>query len=215
MADTASPPPAPNADPPTAPPFVLTATNNSSVPGEQYFNVFPAPLTVKPQLAQIPVPMVSAATISGSKQAVAVLTWPSDQTLSLIVLAQGDSVDAAKRTPVTLGSTAAITWENDAFSVAVTPGTGDSVTLTFGPGIPPSSRVGLVVGPGPTLVPIVGDGVTLTPTFTTTFTVQFGTPWQPPPPDFSDVSASAVVAFIGRKAAITVGAENVIGPTKP
>ncbi len=211
MEQKASLPRASSGDPPNGALLVLTATNNSTVPGEQFFNVFPPPLTVTPQQPQVPIPMVSTATVSGT-QPVAILKWPSLAALTLIALKPGQSVDTATPTPVTLGSTAAIAWQDDDFSVTVTPGTGNTVALVFAPGIPPSSHVGLVVGPGPILVPIVGEGLTLTPSRVPTFMVQFGTPWQPGS-SFSDVSTLTPVSFLGPTAAIGVGSDNVIVQT--
>jgi hypothetical protein len=208
-----------NADPPGGTQLVLTATNNSSVPGEQYFNVFPPPLTVMPEQPQTAIPMVSTATVTGAQsaapgpQSIAVLKWPSPPTLALIALKSGQSVDTAALTAVTLGSTVAVTWVDDGFVVTPTPGTGNTIKLTFGPGIPVLSSVGLVVGPGPILVPIAGASMTLAPNLTPTFMVQFGTAWQPGSPSFSDVSTLTSVAFTGTEAAIVVGANNLIVQT--
>jgi hypothetical protein len=153
--------------------------------------------------------MVSAATAKG-KQPTTMLSWPAPPALAVIAVTDGQSVDTAKHTPVTLGATVAVSWQDNDFVVAVTAGTGNSVNLTFAPGIPSSSKVGLVVGPGPVLVPIVGEGMALTPNLTPTFMVQFGTAWQPGSPSFSDVSPLAPVSFIGPSAAIVVGEDNVI-----
>ena len=46
-----------------------------------------------------------------------------------------------------------INWQDEAFMVNVTPGTGDMIKLSYDPAIPPGSCAGLIVGPGPTLVP--------------------------------------------------------------
>ena len=68
----------------------------------------------------------------------------------------------------------------------------------------------MTVGPGPILMPIVGDGLTLTPSLTPNYTVQFGTPWQGGSVDFKDVSVLAPVAFKGNTAMVVVGSDNLI-----
>ena len=122
-------------------------------------------------------------------------------------------MDSATPKTVTLGSTATIDWKDDAFVVTATPGTGNTIKLTFNPGIPPSSSVGLVIGPGKILVPIIGNGLVLTPNLAPTVMVQFGTAWQPGSPGFSDLSALTPVTFMSTKAAIVVGPDNLIVQT--
>lgn len=212
MPENAPPPAAaPKADPPSAPLLTLVVKNQSTVQGIQYFNVFPPPLTVipspPPQEVSV-VPTVSQAT-NNSTQPKAVLKWPAPPAMSLVALKRGDGMGSANPTPVTLGSTAAISWQDGTFAIAVTPGTGDTIKLTFDPAIPAGSRVGLFVGPGPTFMPIGGEGLTLTPSVTPTYTVQFGTPWGGPV-DFRDLSALAPVSFKGDAALVVVGSDNVI-----
>jgi hypothetical protein len=215
MAENAPPPAPPKADPPPPPPspplLTLVVKNQSTVPGIQYFNVFPPPLDISPlpppQELTV-VPTVSDAT-NNSTQPKAVLKWPAPPTLSLIALKRGDGMGAATPTPVTLGSTVAINWKDGAFAIVATPGTGDTIKLAFDPAIPTGSRVGLFVGPGPTFMPIGGEGLTLTPSMTPNYTVQFGTP-AGGPVDFKDLSALAPVSFMGNTALIVVGSDNVI-----
>lgn len=209
MEQNASPVSVPNADPPSGTLLVLTASNDSSVPGEQYFNVFPPLMTVAPEQRQTLFPMVSTATVTG-KQPDAVLKWSGPPTLSLLTVEPGQSVDSATPNAVTLGSTATIDWKADAFVVTTTPGTGNTIKLTFNPGIPASSSVGLAIGPGKILVPIVGNGLVMTPNLAPTVMVQFGTAWQPGSPSFTDLSALTPVTFMGTKAAIVVGPDNLI-----
>ena len=214
MAENAPPPAPAKADPPSPPSppqLTLVAKNESTVQGIQYFNVFPPPLVVSP--APPPqeltvVPTVSQAT-NNSTQPKAVLKWPAPPAMSLIALKRGDSMGAAVPTPVTLGSTVAINWQDGAFAIVATPGTGDTIKLAFDPAIPAGSRVGLFVGPGPTFMPIGGEGLTLTPSLAPTYTVQFGTPWGGPV-DFRDLSALAPVSFKGDTALVVVGSDNVI-----
>lgn len=215
MAENAPPPAAPKTDPSPPPPppplLTLVVKNQSTVPGIQYFNVFPPPLDVSPSPPPqelTVVPKVSDAT-NNSTQPKAVLKWPAPPAMSLVALRRGDGMGAATPTPVTLGSTVAINWQDGAFAIVATPGTGDTIKLTFDPAIPAGSRVGLFVGPGPTFMPIGGEGLTLTPSLTPTYTVQFGTP-AGGPVDFRDFSALAPVSFMGNTALIVVGSDNVI-----
>jgi hypothetical protein len=201
---------APPADLPRRLRLTLTARNNSTVPGEQYFNVFPPRMSVTPLLPQTRVAKVSTPTLAG-KIRHARLSWLSGpDTLALVVLAPGQKIGTATETPVTLGSTAALAWEDGAFSVSVAPGNGEGVTVIFDPGIPQSSYVGLVVGPAPILVPVINDRVQMTPDLAPIVRVRFGTPWQWGAPGFSDLSQSATVIFAGHEAEITVGADNLI-----
>ena len=146
MAENAPPPAPAKADPPSPPSppqLTLVAKNESTVQGIQYFNVFPPPLDVSP--APPPqeltvVPTVSDAT-NNSTQPKAVLKWPAPPAMSLIALKRGDGMGAASPTPVTPGSTVTINWQDGAFAIVATPGTGDTIKLTFEPGIPARSRV--------------------------------------------------------------------------
>ena len=199
---------APANAPTGGPAFVLTATNESTVPGPQYFSVFPPPLTVTPQQPQTPLPLVSSPTEIDS-QPTTTMQWPSLDKLDLIVLNDTESVEGAARTPVVPGDTAAITWKDNDFAVTVTHGTGNDIKLTFGPNMPSPSNVGLIVGPGPILVPVVGDSMTLTPSLTPTFTVLFGTAWRNGA-EFSDYNPPAKITFKGTTAAIVVGFDNLI-----
>lgn len=212
MPQNSPPPPAANAAPPSGQVLTLFAKNESTVPGIQYFNVFPPPLSVIPPLQpqqQTVIPMVSTAT-DNSTQPIAILKWPAPPAMSLIALADGQAISAATPTDVTLGSTVAVNWKDDAFAIAVTPGTGSTIKLVFDPAIPAGSRVGLVVGPGPTLMPITGEGLTLTPSVAPSYTVQFGTPWHGDPVDFKDLSGLAPVSFKGNTATVVVRSDNVI-----
>ncbi len=200
--------PAPYAEPPVAQ-LTLVLKNESTVQGIQYFSVFPPALAVVPNQPQTVMPMVSTAT-NNNTQPTATLKWPAPPTMSLFALQDGEGIGAATPTVVTLGSTVAISWKVDTFAIAVTPGAGTTVRLTFDPAIPPGSRVGVTVGPGPILMPIVGDGLTLTPSLTPNYTVQFGTPWQGGSVDFKDVSVLAPVAFKGNTAMVVVGSDNLI-----
>lgn len=215
MAENAPPPATPKADPPPppAPPqLTLVMKNQSTVPGPQYFNVFPPTLVVTPPpppQQQVVMPLVSTATTCGT-QPTTTLKWPAPPAMSLFALKQGDGVGSATPTAVTPGSTVSINWQDEAFVITVTPGTGTAIKLMLDPAIPPGSRVGLIVGPGPTLVPISGESLTLTPDLTPNYMVQFGTPWRGGPVDFKDLSALAPVAFKGDAAMVVVGPDNVI-----
>jgi hypothetical protein len=212
MAQNTMPAAAPNVGPPVAPTLTLTATNNSSVPGPQYFNVFPPPLlVVTPQQPQSFVPKVSGPTTTGATPIT--MEWSTPAALPLIALAPGQSAAGAQQTPVTLGSTAEIAWKDNAFTVTATPGSGSNITLAYDSGIPLGSSVGLMIGPGTILLPISGTGLALTPDLTPTYTVQFGTAWQPGAPAFSDTSAPETITFSGTTAAIVVGSDNTIVQT--
>jgi hypothetical protein len=192
----------------------LTARNNSSVPGEQYFSVFPPPMSVTPpELRQIPVAKVSTPTVTGKIRLARLTWWSGRAALALVTLAPGQAIEAAMRTPVTLGSIAALVWEDGMFSVTVRPGDGEGITVTFDGDIPPVSYVGLVVGPAPILVPVVRDAVHLKPDLAPIVSVRFGTPWQWGAPSFSDLSRATTVVITDHEAAIEVGPDNVIRQT--
>lgn len=211
-AQPAAAPSTPAAEPEAGPPpaqLTLLAVNGSTVQGIQYFSVFPPPLNATPDQPQTIIPAVSTAT-DNVTQPLATLKWPAPPTMSLFALSADEAISAASPTVVTPGSTVAINWKDGAFQTAVTPGSGNTIKLVFDPAIPPGSRVGLVVGPGSTLMPITGEGLTLTPTLTPTYSVQFGTPWRGGPVDFKDVSPKALVSFKGNTAKVVIGSDNLI-----
>ena len=197
---------------PSEPTLTLTATNNSSVPGLQYFNVFPPPLfAVTPQQPQSFIPLVSAPTETGD--AAVTMAWTTPAALPLLALAPGQSPSSVPQTPVSPGATATITWSDGAFKVAVVAGTGPVITLVYSGSIPAGSSVGLVIGPGTILMPISGTGLAFTPDLVPTYSVQFGTAWQAGAPAFSDTSASETITFNGTTAAIEIDPTNTISQT--
>lgn len=83
--------------------------------------------------------------------------------------------------------------------------------------MPGDSRIGLVVGPGAVLVPLMNgySPMTLIPDLSPAATVVFGTAYQWPAPADSDVSRSQGITFKPTSATtvtahITVGPENTI-----
>lgn len=201
-----------------APRLTLIATNNSTVPGNQCFNIFPPLLTVTPSTPQTPIPLVSSPTMpGGSHSSVVTLEWKSSVgALSFIVLRSGQDPAKAPQTPVALGGALTVTWQNEAFEVASAAGEGaESIAVTFDPGVPPSTVAGLVVGPGPVLFPVPAGGgtLTLTPNMTQIVTARFGT-FAPSGTDgFSDLSQPLQVVFRGNDAAITIGPDNLLVQT--
>ncbi len=198
--------------------YTLTATNASTVSGNQYFNVFPPCMTVKPAQRQRLLALVSSPTVTGEGAAAqATLTWQAGpDTLALFALTPKQSPDGAPRTPVALGDTATVTWDGGAFTIATSAnGTPGAITVTFNAGIPVGSQVGLVVGPGSILVsaPTSASTMTLVPDLSPTVTVQFGTPFDPGSPGVTDVSQTATVIFAGPAASITIGPDNQIQQT--
>lgn len=196
-------------------PFELTATNESTVPGVQYFSVFPPALKNPPPKSQTLTALVSDPTNQGDATT---LTWNGGSgALALFALIEGANPDAAKRTPVGLGDTVAVAWVDGAFTV--TPAAGgpaNAIEVTFAAGVPGRGQIGLVVGPAPILVPIPAGlpALTLEPDLSPTVTVIFGTPFQLPQPDQSDVSKAAVVTFTSTSptaiAQIKIGLDNLI-----
>lgn len=196
MAQTSSGPATNNAPPAAAVPFELTATNASTVKGVQYFSVFPPALKNPPPKSQTLTALVSDPTKQGDATT---LTWNGGSAaLALFALIEGASPDVAERTPVALGDTVAVAWIDGAFTV--TPAAGgpaNAIEVTFAPGVPGGGQLGLVVGPAPILVPIPAglSALTLEPDLSPTVTVIFGTPFQLPKPDQSDVSKTATITF--------------------
>ncbi|MBB4284540.1 hypothetical protein [Roseospira goensis] len=197
--------------------YTLKAINRSTVSGAQYFNVYPPALTVSPPQPQTVIPLVSAATVSGGKdggQESATLSWAGGaDALVLIAVAPGQTPDGAVRLDVTPGSTVAVAWKDNAFTLTETgQGNGSGITVTFGPDVPGSSRVGLIVGPGTILVSVPVSGATLimTPDLSTTVGVVFGTPDRPGGEQVRDVSPKVSVEFKTTHATIVVGPDNLI-----
>ncbi|GEO82360.1 hypothetical protein [Pararhodospirillum oryzae] len=207
--------------------FVLTATNRSLLPGNQYFNVFPPPLlTVTPNQPQTPLALVSPPTNAQGPTSpdrknplspnTVPITWEGGaDALALYVLNKGQTVEGLQPTPVTLGCTVKISWEEGVFSSVVTRGQGMTISLEFDPSVPPNVRVGLKVGPAPVLVPVPADGagLSLMPDLSPVVKVRFGTACPPEPSAVSDLSNPATVTLSGsttKSAALLVEADNVI-----
>lgn len=197
--------------------LTLIVTNHSTVPGRQYFSVVPPPLTIMPPVPQKPVPKVSNATVRGGeeigKQATDILQWlGGPDALAMIVLTPRQPIDNALRTQVRLGDTVHVSWANGGFApLQATSGIGPSITVTFGPDIPAGSSIGLVVGPGPILVPIGPTSLVLTPDLAWQVIVEFGTPNLPEPQNFRDISSfPKTVVFDKPVVAVTVGLSNLI-----
>lgn len=177
--------------------FTLSATNGSTVPGVQYFNVFPPALKSPSAKFQILTALVSDPTPQTGK---ATMTWNGGgDALTLFALVDGKSPINIQGTPVALGDTVAVAWADGAFTV--TPATGGppgAIEVTFAPGVPVEGQIGLVVGPAPILVPIpIGlSPVTLEPDLSPTVTVNFGTAFQLPKPDESDLSKAVTITFV-------------------
>jgi hypothetical protein len=208
---TSTAPAAPSDD--TAAPFSLIVTNNSSVPGDQYFNVYPPEMVVSPFQPQILIPKTSPPTVTGS--APITMTWNGGAAaLALVALQPGQDLSAAISQPIELGGSGTVTWTGSQFTVELsTQGTGSGpITVTVAPGAPALSSVGLLVGSGAVVVtvPAAGCSLTLTPDLTPIVTVQFGTAFVPGPSNFRDESDPVHVTFAGTTATIYVGPDNLI-----
>ncbi|MBO9100173.1 MULTISPECIES: hypothetical protein [unclassified Rhizobium] len=176
--------------------FELKATNDSSLPGQNYFNVYPPILTNLDAKAQTLVALVSDATSKGQSTT---MTWQGGNgALSLFAVTAGASPVTSPSTAVALGDTVVVDWAAGAFTI--TPAAGGltgSIQVSFSAEVPPGTKLGLVVGPGSILVrPAMGQAVlTLTPDMSLVATVSFGTAFQLPPPPVSDVSQPMLVTF--------------------
>jgi hypothetical protein len=200
--------------------FTLTATNESSVPGAQYFNVFPPKLISPAQGTVIYTALVSNQTTKANPTVT--MSWKGGAgALAMTALTKTMKIGNAAQTPVALGETVAVDWIDEAFTLTPTAGGPEGViTVTFSQNIPADSYVGLVVGPAPVLVPIQGNGspLTLEPDLTPVVTVAFGTAFQWPKPQVWDESNAKTVTFKqgdtnGVYAQIQVGADNLIVET--
>ncbi len=197
-------------------PFELTATNRSTVPGAQYFSVYPPALKSPPVSSQTLTALVSGPTEQGDTTT---LTWNGGSgALALFALIGGTSPDAAVRKPVALGDTVTVAWVNGAFTITAAVGGGpvDAIKVTFASGMPANGHIGLVVGPASILVPIPAGlmGLTLEPDLSPTVSVVFGTPFQLPQPDQSDVSERATITFeqdAATNASLTASAQIELG----
>ncbi|WFR95014.1 hypothetical protein [Rhizobium tumorigenes] len=176
--------------------FELKATNDSSLPGQNYFNVYSPILTNLDAKAQTLVALVSAATGKGQSTT---LTWQGGSgALSLFAVTAGASPVTSPGTAVALGDIVAIEWAAGAFTISpAAGGPADSIQVSITSAVPPGIKIGLVVGPGSILVrPAIGQAVlTLTPDMSPVATVSFGTAFQLPPPPVSDVSQPRQVTF--------------------
>jgi hypothetical protein len=215
--DAASTDPIPAAsEAPVATTFQLTAVNNSSVPGVGYFSAFPPGLT---NIASPPQLLMGSVSPPSSLGAPVTMTWSGGAgALNLFAIAGDMKPDSAPRTPVALGDIVAVDWLDGAFTlVPAAGGPSDGIELTFTAAVPGDSRIGLVVGPGAVLVPLMNgySPMTLIPDLSPAATVVFGTAYQWPAPADSDVSRSQGITFKPTSATtvtahITVGPENTI-----
>ena len=194
--------------------FSLTATNQSTVPGKQYFNVYPlACTTVVPSMPCTLVPTVSAATVAGTTSAVATVTWQGGAGgMTLVVPASGTSPTA-----VALGDTVTITYADSAYTLSSVPGTSSTVTIVLATGTSMPASIGLTTGAGMiSLAPTSSTTtITLTPDLTPTVNVQFGSAYDPLS-GTSDLSQMVAVTFTGTtslQAGILVGPANTITQT--
>lgn len=190
---------------------ILIAVNRSSVPGYQYFSVYPPPIFVTPPQRQTPVPLVSSATVAGTDEAVARMTWRvGADALAFVAVPPGGNPQTATRMTVTPGATLSVAWVDGNFAISTQPAdAGTEISVGCSPDIPAGSRIGLVVGPGMLLVPVPPGGGTLTlkPNLGPQVKVQFGTPGDP---GFSDVGRLQQVTFEGESATVIVGLDNLI-----
>ena len=167
---------------PAATTFQLKATNDSSLSGSRYFNVFPPILTNIAANSQILTALVSAPT--SEAEPTAMMTWKGGSSaLALFAFPADASPDAAPRTPVALADTVVVDWANGAFTLTPAPGgPANGIEVTFTTAVPVETQIGLVVGPGAILLqlPVGPSPLTLMPDLSATATVVFGTAFQWP-----------------------------------
>ncbi|HBF28469.1 hypothetical protein [Rhizobium sp.] len=204
----------PNAQSSNATSLTLTATNNSSVPGLQYFNVYPPLLKNLPAAQQTQTALVSEPTLhDGSNTAI---SWASgSDALSILAVTNGQILSKAEQTPIRLGQTATVSYPNSTFAIAISDGgTADIITVAFTAPIPIHSQIGLVVGPAPILVAVPASlsSLTLEPDLSQQVTVTFGSPFVWPAAEETDTSIPTVVTFAAGQtsATITIGPDNLI-----
>lgn len=200
--------------------FNLTATNESSLSGNQYFNIFPPALKTPSLKSQVLTALVSEPTSAASPTTTR--TWKGGSgALALLAVTAGASPSEAETTPVALGDKVTVAWADGVFDMTPSPGgPPNAVEVTFAPGVPADSQVGLVVGPAPILVrvPVGLSPLTLEPDLSPTVTVVFGTAFQLPKPEVSDVNKAQLITFkdgatsggATASAQIKVGLDNLI-----
>ncbi|MBY5890820.1 hypothetical protein HFN49_32105 [Rhizobium leguminosarum] len=200
--------------------FNLTATNKSSVPGLQFFSVFPPELkSVAPKQQQLVTALVSGPTTQASSPQI--LTWKGGTGALTLLAFRGTSLQSFQTTPVSLGESVTVSWSQGAFAFARIEGASkDKVAVTFASGTPTDGFIGLTVGPAPILLSIPKSltPLSLEPDLSPTVTVVFGTPFEFPCPNQSDLSKATSVYFaqgsgcggLTYSAQINVGPEDVI-----
>lgn len=188
----------------------LTCVNFSTVPGPQYFLIYPPALTLTPAQPQTRYPTVSDPTQSGSDRDRTEVSWDTaPDGLYFLAVEPGQPADQAARVAVSLGDTVTVSWENGTLVATVVPGGAGGVITVISPAdIPASAAAGLVAGPGAVTFPLPEGGGTTTVALasTQTVSVQFGTP---PGPN-SNLSPAAAVSFEGASASVTIGPDNII-----
>lgn len=175
--------------------FQLTATNESSLSGSRYFNVFPPILKNISSKSQIRTALVSDPTSQTTP--VTTLMWKGgDGALALFALTEGITLEGAERVPVALGDTVAVDWVGKGFTLTPAPGgPAGGIAMTFSSTIPTDTQIGLIAGPAPILVAVPPSlsPMTLEPDLSSTVTVVFGTAFQLPEPVVSDWSKEQTV----------------------
>lgn len=194
--------------------YQLGMTNDSSLAGSRYFNIFPPYLKNISTKSQVRTALVSQATSQAAPTAN--LMWKGgDGALALLAITEGITVESAERVPVALGDTVSVDWGGVGFTL--TPASGgpaNVISLTFAAGLPGDTQIGLVVGPAPILVAaLLGQSMVLEPDLSPTVSVVFGTAFQLPEPDMSDLSKEQVVALkqIASDAGPMAGAQIKVG----
>lgn len=176
--------------------FQLGLTNESSLSGSRYFNIFPPYLKNISTKSQVRTALVSQATSRAATNTN--LMWKGGEgALALLAITEGITVESAERVSVTLGDIVSVDWSGTGFTLTPTPGGPTNViSLTFAAGLPADTQVGLVVGPAPILVAaLLGQSMALEPDLSPAISVSFGTAFQLPEPDMSDLSKEQVVTL--------------------
>lgn len=201
----------------------LSCTNNSSLPGQQYFMIYPPLLDLQPPQEQTSHPLVSGPTVSAQDTSQpnpnnippdTTATWTvAPDGMTFLTLSPGQQLDAAAQTAVADGDTVTVSWTGDQLQADVEAGgPAGEVTVTFAAGIPPGAVVGLVAGPSPVTFPASpGITVAITPAQLSHVYVEFGTP--PAPGGFSDVSGRLEIVFAGLDASVEVDLNNRLTQT--
>lgn len=199
--------------------YALTATNNSTVPGTQYFNIYPLPLKSIPAQNQFYTARVSPPT--SRQDATVHMNWHVDQTaITVLAMSSHAEISQAVKLTAPLGSTVTLDWQDGAYQLAISASdTGTAIIVNVSAAVPANSLVGLDTGLTPIFVNTTGAGaLSLEPDLTPSAVARFGTAYQWASSDISEGSGCYQVIFYptgetSAYAQIQIGMDNVITQT--